>query len=64
MTVMTTTYILVANEGLALSQTAGTVIGLALGAGALGAFLYFLPRLAPETDNQQACQEDQQEDAD
>ncbi len=45
MTIMTTTYILVAQEGLGLSLTIGTVIGLALGALALGVFLFFLPRI-------------------
>jgi carbon starvation protein CstA len=50
MTIMTFTYILVAKEGLGLSHTLGTVLGLGLGALALGIFLYFLPRLAPEDD--------------
>jgi carbon starvation protein CstA len=50
MTIMTTTYILTAGEGLGLSQTTGTLIGLGLGAAALGTFLYFLPRLEPEDE--------------
>jgi len=50
MTIMTFTYILVAPEGLGLSYTLGTVLGLVLGAAALGAFVYFLPRLSPEED--------------
>jgi carbon starvation protein CstA len=50
MTVMTFTFILVSDKGLALSQTLGTVLGLALGAGALAAFLLLLPRLQPEDD--------------
>ncbi len=50
MTVMTSSYILVAGEGLGLSHTWGTVLGLTLGAGALGVFLVFLPRLSPDAN--------------
>jgi carbon starvation protein CstA len=50
MTVMTTTYILVAKEGLGLDHTVGTVLGLVLGAFALGLFLFARGRLEPEPD--------------
>ena len=53
MTVMTVTYILVEsrkNGCLGLDPSLGTGIGLGLGAAALVAFLFALPRLAPEQD--------------
>jgi len=50
MTVMTVTYIMVAREGFSLSQTAGTIIGLAAGALSLGGFLLARPWKKPEID--------------
>jgi len=50
MTIITGTYILVADEGLGLSNMVGTVIGLVIGAAALGLFLYLLPRMEREPD--------------
>ncbi len=53
MTVMTVTYILVEtreNGCVGLDHTVGTAVGLGLGVAALAAFLWALPRLAPEQD--------------
>jgi len=53
MTIMTTTFILVEQRAkgcLGLDPTLGTIIGLVLGAAALGAFLWIRPKLSPEDD--------------
>ncbi len=54
MTVMTTTFILVEQRSkgcIGMDDTTGTIIGIVLGATALGVFLWFRPRLTPESDD-------------
>ncbi len=51
MTVVTTTYIMVEENGFGLPYSLGTGLGLVFGAAALVAFLVALPRLDPEDDD-------------